>query len=71
MAITEYINDEVTLNSGECAIVVNGSVCTDKIEDTRIASPLKIVVGTDSEIDTYMTTNYLTYEEIPLPEIDE
>ena len=71
MAVTEYTGEEVELTSGEYAIIVNGSICSEKIEDTSIFSPYKIVVGTESEIDSYIANNKITYEVIPLPEINE
>lgn len=68
MAIEEYTNEinDINHSASEASIVINsnnkivGSILTG--EEMSIFTQEKVVVGTPEEIDTYISTNNLTYE---------
>jgi hypothetical protein len=76
MAIQEYTDElnNVSVTSTKSAIVLNNnSEIVDEIVkgSTNIISPHKIVVGTHTEIDNYISDNLLSYAEVPLPSVEE
>ena len=74
MAIQEYIDDSVDVASTKYVIIVNGTEISGQIEkggyNVTTSGGVKIVVGTQSEINAYIADNNLTYEDLDLPEID-